>query len=354
MQGSKVKRLIYNKDTVERLEELKSKWKPYEKKRAKLLKQNKSLIDKVKRERVHTIKNLDEIAFATLKNFQQSGIDTFIAKNRLEAVNFMREIIEEKGVVIVPSTQTTEVGVTQAFSLSNEFVIFSLDHMMCVECGIPPMHPLFTVWEKSKRVDPKKVEKDMKEKARKADVLILSALCISKDGSIFLDKKERDALNFMKKNVKDIFIIVGVDRIANSDDYCSNLAKLMSISTGELIKPDKIKTDKIKHKLHIIFMDNGRLALSRTASRNVLTCIHCYTCSLYCPIYWLIGYTYGPPEMSGIGVIKISFKEGIKRSVDRGLYYCILCARCVEECPIGVDITGEHKKLRRKVKISNL
>ncbi|MBN2518565.1 MAG: lactate utilization protein [Candidatus Altiarchaeota archaeon] len=353
MQGTKVKKLVYDPNMQKRLEKLRSDWEPYEKNRKKLLRENKELREKVGRERTSAINELDDITIETLKSLQDSGIDAFMAKNRGDAVNFMREIIGDRGLVIVPSTQITEVGVTQAFSLSNDFVMFSLDHSMCVKCGIPPMHPLLPTWEKPENIDPRKVEKEMKEKAKKAGVLVLSALCMSKDGSMALGEKEGKALEFMKKSVQDVFVIVGVDRLTKSEEACSDLTKLMSMSTGGLIEPAK-PVEKKGLKMHVVLIDNGRVAISRTSSKDVLRCIHCYSCSLYCPVFWSVGYPYGPPEMAGIGVVTTNFREGIKRSIDRGLYYCVLCKRCVEECPVNIDIVTEHRKLRHKAKISNL
>ena len=65
-------------------------------------------------------------------------------------------------------------------------------------------------------------------------------------------------------------------------------------------------------EMHIVFLDNGRLALARDPLfSQALRCIRCGACANVCPIYKLVGgHNYGHVYIGAIGLILTYFYHG--------------------------------------------
>ena len=91
--------------------------------------------------------------------------------------------------------------------------------------------------------------------------------------------------------------------------------------------------------LHIVFLDNGRLALSRDpVFGEVLRCIRCGACANVCPVYSLVGgHNYGHVYIGAIGLILTYFYHGRKN--DRAIVQnCLNCLACKAVCPAGINL----------------
>jgi iron-sulfur cluster protein len=94
-----------------------------------------------------------------------------------------------------------------------------------------------------------------------------------------------------------------------------------------------------KKELHIVFLDNGRLALSRDPIfSQALRCVRCGSCANVCPIYSLVGgHNYGHVYMGAIGLILTYFYHGHKNA--RAIVQnCLNCQACKAVCPAGIDL----------------
>ena len=94
-----------------------------------------------------------------------------------------------------------------------------------------------------------------------------------------------------------------------------------------------------KKELHIVFLDNGRLALARDPLfSQALRCIRCGACANVCPIYSLVGgHNYGHVYIGAIGLILTYFYHG--RANARAIVQnCLNCQACKEACPAGIDL----------------
>jgi iron-sulfur cluster protein len=94
-----------------------------------------------------------------------------------------------------------------------------------------------------------------------------------------------------------------------------------------------------KKELHIVFLDNGRLALARDPLfSQALRCIRCGACANVCPIYALVGgHNYGHVYIGAIGLIMTYFYHG--RANARAIVQnCLNCQACKEACPAGIDL----------------
>jgi Fe-S oxidoreductase len=98
--------------------------------------------------------------------------------------------------------------------------------------------------------------------------------------------------------------------------------------------------------LHIVFLDNGRLALSQDpVFGEALRCIRCGACANVCPIYGLVGgHNYGHVYIGAIGLILTYFYHGRKN--DRAIVQnCLNCLACKAVCPVGINLPLLIKKV---------
>ena len=105
-----------------------------------------------------------------------------------------------------------------------------------------------------------------------------------------------------------------------------------------------------KKIMHVIFLDNGRLSLSKDPVFNTsLRCIRCGACANVCPIYSKVGgHKYGHVYIGAIGLILTLFFHG--RENDRAIVRnCINCQACKEVCPVGIDLPHLIKKTYARV-----
>jgi Fe-S oxidoreductase len=95
-------------------------------------------------------------------------------------------------------------------------------------------------------------------------------------------------------------------------------------------------------EVHIIILDNGRLALAQNADfKDVLYCLKCGGCMLVCPVFQSVGgHVFGGPVYpGGIGTLLTAMTCSLKES-NRTLDLCSDCKKCEEFCPVGIP-TGE-------------
>lgn len=154
--------------------------------------------------------------------------------------------------------------------------------------------------------------------------------------------------------------LVGFDKLV--PDLKSALRILRALprnATGQLIStyvtwitgPTQCTTCPDGRKeMHIVFLDNGRLALARDpVFSEALRCMRCGACANVCPIYKLVGgHNYGHVYIGAIGLILTYFYHGRKnaRAIVRA---CLNCQSCKGVCPTGIDLPHLIKEVHRMV-----
>lgn len=154
--------------------------------------------------------------------------------------------------------------------------------------------------------------------------------------------------------------LVGFDKLV--PDLKSALRILKALprnATGQLIStyvtwitgPTQCTTCSDGRKeMHIVFLDNGRLALARDPIfSEALRCMRCGACANVCPIYKLVGgHNYGHVYIGAIGLILTYFYHGRKnaRAIVRA---CLNCQACKGVCPTGIDLPHLIKEVHRTV-----
>jgi iron-sulfur cluster protein len=94
-----------------------------------------------------------------------------------------------------------------------------------------------------------------------------------------------------------------------------------------------------KKEMHVVFLDNGRLALARDpVFSQALRCVRCGACANVCPIYSLVGgHNYGHVYIGAIGLILTYFYHG-RKNAQAIVQNCLSCQACKSVCPAGIDL----------------
>ncbi|MFP5213187.1 MAG: L-lactate dehydrogenase (quinone) large subunit LdhH [Acidobacteriota bacterium] len=105
-----------------------------------------------------------------------------------------------------------------------------------------------------------------------------------------------------------------------------------------------------KKEMHIVFLDNGRLALARDpVFSQALRCIRCGGCANVCPIYRMVGgHNYGHVYIGAIGLILTYFYHG-RENARAIVENCLNCQACKSVCPAGIDLPHLIKEVYRAV-----
>jgi len=100
---------------------------------------------------------------------------------------------------------------------------------------------------------------------------------------------------------------------------------------------------------HVILLDNGRKEMIKDPIyRQALYCLRCGGCMYNCTIYPLVAGNFGYIYMGGIGVPLTRFLLGGLERAAPIAYTCTMCGRCVEHCPMKIDVPKIVQKIREE------
>ncbi|MGA2735657.1 MAG: L-lactate dehydrogenase (quinone) large subunit LdhH [Syntrophobacteraceae bacterium] len=206
----------------------------------------------------------------------------------------------------------------------------------------------------------KVARKELRRKFLEADMGISGAnFAIAESGAIGLVTNEGNG-RLVTTLPRVHVALVGVDKLL--PDIKSALRILMALprnATGQLIStyvtwitgPTECKSSPdSKKEMHIVFLDNGRLALAGDpVFSQALRCIRCGACANVCPIYKLVGgHSYGHVYIGAIGLILTYFYHG-RRNARAIVKNCLNCQACKSVCPTGIDLPYLIKEVHRTV-----
>ena len=104
--------------------------------------------------------------------------------------------------------------------------------------------------------------------------------------------------------------------------------------------------------LHVVLLDNGRSVLAKEpVLREALYCVRCGGggCVMECPVFLNTSGYYGYKYQGGLGAIWTAyFAGGLERAIPIA-YTCLRCGRCIEACPVSVDIPKLILEFRKTV-----
>ncbi|MCX9013524.1 MAG: LUD domain-containing protein [Candidatus Methanoperedens sp.] len=323
----------------------------------------------------------EELLKQAIENLQKNGIKVHLVKEKQEAIDtILSEIGDEKLVVKSKSNVTKELELTKSLGRKGiEVVETDIGDRIMQILGTTPSHPTGPVshlsakeiarelsghYNKPINDNPDEIVKIVREDVissiGNAKVGLTGANAITADeGSIVLTHNEGNISEVMRKD-KHI-VVTSIDKIYPDIESAINMLKILSYNATGSIIPSFVeiitgvsKTADVEKKfikgvhgaseITVILVDNKRSQLALNGFRELLYCIGCGNCLLYCPMYNTIGNEYA--EDNYLGGKGLAYQSLYNDEVNGKLKLCLTCGKCKENCPLDLDIPSMVRKIR--------
>jgi iron-sulfur cluster protein len=315
---------------------------------------------------------LEELLGTFKAHAEAAGVKIHLAKTALEANEIIAAIAKDNGVkkIVKSKSMTAEEtflndhlekeGYEVVETDLGEWII-QLRHEGPSHMVMPAIHlsrqevaELFTeVTGETQEADIGKLVKVARKELRRhflaADMGISGAnFAIAATGTLGIISNEGNAR--LTTTLPRVHVaLVGVDKLVPDLATALRILKILPLkATGQVITSyvswitganECLPAPGGKKEMHVVFLDNGRLALARDkVFAEALRCVRCGSCANVCPIYGLVGgHNYGHVYIGAIGLILTYFYHGRKN--DRAIVAnCLNCQACKAVCPAGIDL----------------
>lgn len=324
-----------------------------------------------------------ELLKKTVDALTKNGMNVYNVKSREEALDIIfREIGDEKLVVKSKSNVTKEIELVKELEKRGITAIETdIGDRVAQFLDISPSHPTGPIAHLSSediaeslgdkqvveiKADPKEIadfiREDVHKNIKKAKIGITGANALTaEEGSILIVHNEGNVFETMRKE-KHI-VVTSIDKIYLDLEDAMNMIKILTYNaTGSLV-PSFVeiisgvsKTADVEKKfltgVHspkevvVVLLDNGRSDVIKDGFKELLYCIGCGNCLIYCPVYCTIGNSYA--EDSNLGGKGLAYHSVHSHEKNKKLELCLTCTKCREYCPVGIDVPGIIRKIRGK------
>jgi L-lactate utilization protein LutB len=316
-----------------------------------------------------------------IDNLKKNGIKVHLLKEKQEAVDIvLSEIGKEKLVVKSKSNVTKELDLTEALEKEGLTVVETdIGDRILQLLDAKPSHPTGPVTHLSAKDIAKKLSKyynkpikeqpeeivkivreDVISNIDKAYVGITGANAITaEEGSIVITHNEGNIYEVMRK--RKHIVVTSIDKVYPDIESAMNMIKILSYNATGSIIPSFVevisgvsRTADIEKRfvkgvhspseIVLILVDNRRSELAKNGAKEILHCIGCGNCLLFCPMYNTIGNEFA--RDNHLGGKGIAYYSLYSNQNDEKLELCLTCGKCKEYCPLGLDIPAIIKKIR--------
>lgn len=331
--------------------------------------------------RAHTVARLDEYLERFADRAEERGINVFFADTAAEAVDYVRRILDRRGVRLVTkgkSMISEEIGLNHTLEAAGiEVVETDLGEYIVQLARETPSHILMPAMHKS-RADVAETFSAVTGETLSDDPAMLTAFSrrilrdkfltagagitganfgVADNGTVVLVTNEGNGR--MCSTLPPVHIaLMGMERLVPSTRELAVLLPLLTGSgTGQRVStyvsflggPRRMGELDGPEETHVVVVDNGRSAILSTEFRSALHCIRCGACQNVCPVFRQVGgHAYGGTYGGPIGAVLTPLLAGFARAGDLP-HASSLCAACTEVCPVRIPLHDQLLALRRDV-----
>ncbi len=326
--------------------------------------------DRARRIKEATLQRLDEYLARLADNVERAGGVVHWARDAAEAREIVLGLARARGVRMVvksKSMATEEIhlnGALQAAGIAavetdlGEYII-QLAHERPSHIIVPAVHKtrgqIATLFAKETGTavpsDPESLTRVARRELRgrflQADMGVSGVnFGIAETGTLVLVTNEGNGR--LVTTLPRIHVaVMGIDKVIPSlTDLVVFLQLLPRAATGQTLTtytnlirgPRRPGEADGPDELHLVILDNGRVAQLAGPLREALYCLRCGACLNVCPVYRAIGgHAYGHTYPGPIGILLTAMLEGT-RAVRDLAHASSLCGACREACPVKIDI----------------
>src|SRR5205085_1583037 len=123
-----------------------------------------------------------------------------------------------------------------------------------------------------------------------------------------------------------------------------------SVLTPPMSAAPLLSDGSVPREFHLVLVDNGRMRMrADSVLHEALYCIRCAACLNSCANFQTVGgHAFGGETYSG--GIGGSWEAGTKDLLNaRFSELCTGCSRCVNQCPVRIDIPWLNANLRERI-----
>lgn len=331
----------------------------------------------------------DALLEKAIDSLKKNGIKVHLVKEKQEAIDkILYEIGHEKLIVKSKSNVTKELELTRALEKKGLTVVETdIGDRILQILDASPSHPtgpvahictkdiakrLSTYYNRPIKENPEDIVKIVREEVisnlDRARIGITGANAITaEEGSILIAHNEGNVHEVMRKEKQ--IVVTSIDKVYPDIEAAMNMIKILTYNATGSIIPSFVdvisgvsKTADVEKKfikgvhnpseLILILIDNKRSELLKNGFKEILKCVGCGNCLIYCPMYNTIGNQYAHDNY--LGGKGLAYYSLYKNEKNEKLDYCLTCGRCKENCPLGLDIPEIIKKIRNNGVHSNI
>lgn len=352
--------------------------------RLKSLEETRKEVRKIKE---NSMESLQELVKEAMENIEEVNGHAYLAKDAKEARRVFSTLVGEgKLVVKSKSLVSEEIDLNKLLEkLGNKVYETDLGEFIIQLRNEKPTHilnpsvhiPKEEVAKTFSKLLGREIEADiptlvgiareyLRDKFCNADVGITGANVIAANtGTMFIIENEGNA-RFVSNAPPMHICITGVEKVVPTlSDAFKVVQVLPPYATGVLMSAyvsmitSPSRTADIEKtlvygahgpkELHVVFLNNGRIEMLKDPIfREALYCLRCGGCMYECPVYRVIGGSFGHNYFGGIGIIWSAFTSG-EETVAAAIDACTKCGRCLEVCPVDIDTPKMVEKLKERL-----
>ncbi|OYR77849.1 LUD domain-containing protein [Halorubrum ezzemoulense] len=334
------------------------------------------------------IERLPELIDEVTEAVEANGGTVYLADDAADANRYITEVVDGRTAVKSKSMTSEEIEVNEALKADGadvwetdlaEFVLQIADEA--------PSHIVAPAIHKSREEiaalfdevfepeDPPETAEELTrfarehlgEKIRDADVGMTGANFVTADtGTLALVTSEGNARKCVQATDTHV-AVAGVEKVIPSVEDLQPFVELIGRSgTGQditsyvsLLTPptdsptfgDKALGSGDERDFHLVLIDNGRMEMRDDDQlRETLYCIRCSACANSCANFQHVGgHAFGGETYSG--GIATGWEAGVHGEESAAEFndLCTGCSRCVNQCPVKIDIPWINTVVRDRI-----